>query len=530
MSWHEVTTLEQLKSRGRILFRHGASQIAVFAVGENFYAVDNRCPHEGYPLMQGEIDPTRCTLTCQWHNWKFDLGQGEALVGQDAVRTYPVKLEGDKLWIELSPPAPGVLKSARLKALKAAFGERQYGRVARELARMHFQGLDPKDALRAAIGWAHSRLEFGMTHAHAAMADWLSLAHSRQNAQEQLIPLLEAFDHLALDVLGSGEFPYPTGSMPYDEAEWLAAIEAEDEPKAMAMLNQALNSGRPFKELLPAFTQAALAHHLDFGHSLIYVQKTAELIDHLGQTVAADLCRALLRSIIYATREDLLPDFKAYAPALGELRAQGFGTAAQTPAIDGLLGSSVKNALGWVLTQAAESAPEAIFRALLQALAHNLLHFDAAHQSAREVPVGDTVGWLDVTHGLTFANAVHTLCRQVPELWPQGLLQMALFYGRNTPYVDAGQPLEIAIDDEALFWSNIEAHLLDHGIGQPILAAHHLKTALAVRAEAAELPAGDRTLLYQALWRYLSSPAKQKHLWRTMHQSLALIGKDFPSA
>ncbi|HEY9840338.1 MAG TPA: Rieske 2Fe-2S domain-containing protein, partial [Candidatus Obscuribacterales bacterium] len=411
MNWHEVTSLENLKIKGRKLFRLGPAQIAVFMVGERVYAIDNRCPHEGYPLMQGDIDSARCTLTCHWHNWKFDLQQGDALVGQDAVRTYPTRVVEGKVEIDLRPADPEKLKLERLKALQAAFNERQYGRVARELARMHYQGLDPLDALRAAITWASPLLEFGSTHAHAAMADWLTLANEAETPQQRLIPLLESFDHLALDVLGKGEYPYPQGEKAFSEQALLAAVEAEAEAEAMMLLRGAWAQGLGFAQLLPVLTQAALAHHLDFGHSLIYVQKSAELIETLGKEVEAPLTLSLLRAILQATREDLLPAFKDYAPALEKLQAQGFGPSASPPDFEPLLGTSVKKAFAWVLAQGVEHRPEALFATLLQALAHNLLYFDEGHQWAREVTVDDNVGWLDATHGLTFANAVHTLCR-----------------------------------------------------------------------------------------------------------------------
>ncbi|MCH8899305.1 MAG: Rieske 2Fe-2S domain-containing protein [Acidobacteria bacterium] len=36
--------------------------------------MDNCCPHQGYALLQGEVKEE--TLTCAWHNWKFELDQG----------------------------------------------------------------------------------------------------------------------------------------------------------------------------------------------------------------------------------------------------------------------------------------------------------------------------------------------------------------------------------------------------------------------------------------------------------------------
>ena len=65
--------------------------------------------------------------------------------------------------------------------------------------------------------------------------------------------------------------------------------------------------------------------------------------------------------------------------------------------------------------------PQQIYRALLMANAINLLSFDIEQQEKIKVPVSGNVGWLDFTHGLTFASAVRQQCTRFPELWPQGL-------------------------------------------------------------------------------------------------------------
>ena len=43
-----------------------------------------------------------CVLTCNWHNWKFRLEDGENLYGGDRLRTYPVEIRGDDIWIDLT--------------------------------------------------------------------------------------------------------------------------------------------------------------------------------------------------------------------------------------------------------------------------------------------------------------------------------------------------------------------------------------------------------------------------------------------
>jgi nitrite reductase/ring-hydroxylating ferredoxin subunit len=51
--------------RGK-LWRHGDKRIAVFRTTSGVYAADNRCPHQGYALAQGDVRGD--VLTCAWHN------------------------------------------------------------------------------------------------------------------------------------------------------------------------------------------------------------------------------------------------------------------------------------------------------------------------------------------------------------------------------------------------------------------------------------------------------------------------------
>ena len=80
---------DDITINGRKLFRHFDKRIALFRTERAIYAVDNRCPHQGYALLQGDVKDEQ--LTCAWHNWKFELDEdGLCSFGGEAVRSYPV--------------------------------------------------------------------------------------------------------------------------------------------------------------------------------------------------------------------------------------------------------------------------------------------------------------------------------------------------------------------------------------------------------------------------------------------------------
>src|SRR5438105_15790219 len=92
-----------LGAHGRRLVRKNGRQVLLMLAEDRLFAIANRCPHEGYPLSEGTLG-AGCVLTCNWHNWKFDLASGNALIGRDPVRTYPVELRGEEIFIDLTDP------------------------------------------------------------------------------------------------------------------------------------------------------------------------------------------------------------------------------------------------------------------------------------------------------------------------------------------------------------------------------------------------------------------------------------------
>lgn len=526
MTFVRAGSYSELSEKGSLLVRLEGRQIVLFDGPKGVFACNNRCPHEGYPLKEGHLTDG-CILTCNWHNWKFDLESGETLVGGDKLRRYPVEVDGDEIWLDLTEPPQQEKVAAAEANLREAVDKHEYDRIARELSRLQNAGADPLEALRKVIAWQHDRFEFGTTHAIAAAPDWLAIrdgmikgaAGEEADAAAALVPLVESIGHFSWDALREPHFPFVEGRRPYDADAFVAAIEAEDEPTAVRMLRGALASGLTYHDLEPAFARAALAHYADFGHSAIYVLKTGQLIAALGPAVTEPLLLALTRSIIYSSREDLLPEFRSYAKVLA--RWDEAGSKPATP--DDFFGLSVDKALERTLESGA--APEAAYLALLGANARHLLAFDLPLQGRTKGPISNNVSWLDFTHGITFANAVRHLCGRYPELWPQGLLQMACFAGRNSRFIDRALETESwRVADPVTFVGQIRENLLDHGQFEYIVSCHQVKLTLAVEDELAAAP-GDEiaTALSSGLNRFLNSPLKRRHSLRTARQAMAFV-------
>lgn len=522
MVWTSAMPLERLQRDRQVVVRLGGKQIALFAADDAIYACNNRCPHEGYPLREGTL-ADGCVLTCNWHGWKFDLRSGENLLQGDRLRTYPTKIVDGSVWIDVADPPAAERRAQAMTNLRSAFDDHEYDRMARELVRLQKAGADPVDALAAAIEWSHDRLRFGMTHAYAATAGWLRL-HDRSNEGEtRLVCLVEAAGHMAWDCLREPIYPFSADRLQFEPAQLAAAIEDQDEAKAIALLRGALAEGRHFADLERVLTAAALRHYADFGHSLIYVLHAGQLIDRLGPKVEAPLLLALVRSLINASREDLIPEFRRYPAALAAWPRVSAADGDANP--ERFLGLSVNDTMSATLDAAATTPVADLHCALLSAGATNLLRYDVRYQQRVDSTVAENVGWLDFTHALTFANAVRLQCGKFPELWPQGLLQMACFVGRNNGFVDdriavgAWQPA-----DRESFVRGCIARIMDHGEPDYIHSAHLVKTFLAAEGEIESVPSEEvQGVIMAAVNRYFSEPWKRKHARRTAHQALDFV-------
>lgn len=517
--WEKALPLDTLSQSGARTIKVGRKQIAVFLRDGVVYACNNRCPHEGFPLIEGSLSD-ECTLTCNWHNWKFDLKSGENLYGGDKLRVYPVEIRDGDIWIDVSDPTRDAIVTDALENLRASFDRHEYDRMARELARMEKAGGDPLDALRSTIAWTHDHFEFGMTHALAATPAWLVLGERYGgDTARRLMPIHESIAYLAWDSLREPKFPYSTDVTPWNDARFADAMEVEDEPTAISLVRGALAEGMTWRQIEPAFARAALSHYLDFGHTAIYVVKTGELIERLGQKVMEPVLLTLTRGLLRARREDLIPEFRDYV----DIHANWGRETTKTLIADDFEGLAADRAMA--LAASSQQDPEDLYHILFEVSCRSLLRFDLACQDQTDKPISHNRTWLSFTHEITFANAARQLASRYPDLWPNALLQMCCFFGRNAGFLDPsvlGEDWQVAEPEQ--FKNNVFSSLFDHGRFEYIVAAHLVKTATAIFDEIENSPSAPWVpTLLAALNRFLQSPVKRRYPARSMSQALAFV-------
>lgn len=74
------------------------TEVGLFNVNGEFFAISNTCLHRGGPLGEGFLEED--VVTCPWHGWRFNVKTGENIMMPNAkVAKYAVKVEGNDVMV-----------------------------------------------------------------------------------------------------------------------------------------------------------------------------------------------------------------------------------------------------------------------------------------------------------------------------------------------------------------------------------------------------------------------------------------------
>lgn len=94
----KVSSTGDLKPGENKVVDVNGTEIALFNVDNEFFAISNTCLHKGGPLGEGFLEGD--TVTCPWHGWRYNVKTGVSPVVPTAkVQTYQVKVEGDNVMV-----------------------------------------------------------------------------------------------------------------------------------------------------------------------------------------------------------------------------------------------------------------------------------------------------------------------------------------------------------------------------------------------------------------------------------------------
>src|SRR5438105_5293590 len=95
-----AASLDDVERLGCLVAHVDGQRLALFSHDGEVYAVDNRCPHMGFPLHRGTVEDG--ILTCHWHHARFDLATGGTFdQWADDLAAFPVEVRDREIWVDL---------------------------------------------------------------------------------------------------------------------------------------------------------------------------------------------------------------------------------------------------------------------------------------------------------------------------------------------------------------------------------------------------------------------------------------------
>ena len=421
-----VGSVEEVKQRGCMVVTGGGHTIAVFRRDDEFAAVDNRCPHMGFPLDRGTVK--NGILTCHWHHARFDLSSGGTFDPfADDVRSFPVSVEDDTVWVDPSPPEPDPIERWSHR-LEDGLEHNIRLVIAKSVLGLNSAGADYRVPLT--IG-----AQFGTTYSAQGWGQAMTMLTCAANIQKHLNDedktraLYQGLRQVASECAGMPPRflvdPLPTGeTRPEVFKDWFRSfIEVRDDEGAERSLRTAIDLGISQREIADmVFAAATDRIYLDAGHVLDFCNKAFEILDHIGWEHAGQVLTSLVHGMASARRSEELNSWRnpidlsslvwEARDALPGLWVEGAKARGEWDDEDALVGVIL------------EDDPVATIEALKDAVREGAtaehmggaVAYAAFLRMARFHTSNEFGDWDTVHNTLTAANALHQALKRAPSI------------------------------------------------------------------------------------------------------------------
>jgi nitrite reductase/ring-hydroxylating ferredoxin subunit len=423
-SFVRVADADELRDEERMVTRADGRAIALFHHEGEFRAVDNRCPHMGFPLADGTVDDG--ILTCHWHHARFELSCGDTFdPWADDVQSFPVEVRDGEVYVDPNPDPDLPPVEHYTNRLQTGLEESLRLVVAKSVVGFADEEVPVTDPLRQGV-------TFGAQFRDDGWSSGLTILSAMANLQDSLRPedrkraLYTGLSHVAEDCQGEPpKFDQPsfsTRDLSRNRLEdWFReTVEVRDRDGAERCLRTAIETLDP-EEVADLLYLAATDHlYMDAGHTFDFVNKACEALDHVGWDHASEVLPSVIPRLTEATRAEELSSWRQPIDVaelafdaedeLPELAAAGDENDWDAPEgfIDTLLSDDPEEIV--TATKAAiqnGATPEELAGAVAQAAGRRVARFGTSNEFS---------DWDTVHHTYTYANAVQKAARRTDTL------------------------------------------------------------------------------------------------------------------
>ena len=423
-SFVRVADADELRDEKRTVARADGRAIALFHHEGEFRAVDNRCPHMGFPLADGTVDDG--ILTCHWHHARFELSCGDTFdPWADDVQSFPVEVRDGEVYVDPNPDPDLPPVEHYTNRLQTGLEESLRLVVAKSVVGLADEEVPYTDPLRQGV-------TFGAQFRDDGWSSGLTILSAMANLQDSLRPddrkraLYTGLSHVAEDCQGEPpKFDQPsfsTRNLSRERLEdWFReTVEVRDRDGAERCLQTAIETLEP-EEVADLLYLAATDHlYMDAGHTFDFVNKACEALDHVGWNHASEVLPSVIPRLTEATRAEELSSWRQPIDVaelafdaddeLPELAQAGADDEWNAP--DGFTDTLLSDDPEEIVTATKAAiqngaTPEELAGAVAQAAGRRVARFGTSNEFS---------DWNTVHHTYTYANAVQKAARRTDTL------------------------------------------------------------------------------------------------------------------
>ena len=423
-----VGTLEELEQKGYLSVTAQGHDIVVFYHEGEVHALDNRCPHMGFPLSRGSTKDG--ILTCDWHHARFDIKSGGCFdLWADDVPVFAVNVIDGTIFVHTERDNKRRKDEHRayyLRRINDAMEQNIALIIAKSALTLDSEGVSSSDLFRKGLEYGTRYRQEGWGPGLTILTCMMNLApYSRREDGPRA--LYHGLSAVASDCSGQpprfAVSPLPDVKSSADVRtlkRWFRHfIEVRDADGAERCLVTAIRAGTKPHVLADMLFSAATDHrYLDSGHVLDFTNKAFEALDVVGWDLAEQVLTSLVTLYAQATRMEersswrhpvdvvaLLNDCFDKLPAVLEKGKQSRTIwKASKATIDVLLGDNPKAIVNVLVESLQDGAKQEELAAIVT--------YAAALRIAQFPITNEYSDWDTTLHTFTFANAVQqAICR-----------------------------------------------------------------------------------------------------------------------
>jgi nitrite reductase/ring-hydroxylating ferredoxin subunit len=418
-----AATLAELQEKGQLLVRLNHQPVALFYSDDRVYAIDNRCPHMGFPL-HGSVCKDGI-VTCPWHYARFDLASGGTFDSwADDVRSFPVQIQDGEIWVDVAPLTN--LKAHQQQRLQDGLEQGISLVIAKSVIALLDLGVAPTEPFQLGLAFGTRYNKTGWDTGLTMLTCMINLLPYLDETDRSRA-LYQGLSAVARDSAGSPphfrvhSLPTTNLDFPTLKAWFRQFIEQRDREAAERCLVTAVEIGISRTQIAEMLFAAATDHrYLDVGHVLDFINKALEALDATDWQEAESVLASLVAGLASATRMEESSSWR-YPVDLVEILENAFQ---QLPAA---LDAGKSHRGAWVqppelisvlLGEDAQAIADRLLEALRsgcsEAQLAQIVTYAAALRVARFHTNNDHGDWNSAHHPFTFANAVQQGMRRVP--------------------------------------------------------------------------------------------------------------------